>query len=301
MKYLFFLLIMVHFPSVTFGQGAFAPIGAKWNFTSDDEIVLSTSLKDSLLQGRVCRMIKTDTYNRLNNQLIKQDSLFVFEQNDSVYYFNMKYKEFLLLYDFTAAEGDTLGFIAPVDKDSFFMVVDSIVVTTHNDQPVKYFHVSRIDPYGWHFAPFGGIWVAQVGSVHTLFLPESGERVAISFPILVCYQNEKNDSFTFPEFSTYDCQFDIVDATNNPIGEASKVSIFPNPAANLIRIRLNADAAISFPVSYQLFSLNGASILIGQVSKKEWTLDLSGLSSGIYVLKLTDPKNDRYCKKVMIR
>ena len=64
--------------------------------------------------------------------------------------------------------------------------------------------------------------------------------------------------------------------------DASQISVYPNPSTELIMLK----GAIEYPVQYTLFSVDGKLILDGQLNKMNAKIDLSGLSSNVYYLKL---------------
>ena len=70
-------------------------------------------------------------------------------------------------------------------------------------------------------------------------------------------------------------------STNN-FELSSKLSIYPNPTKNLVNLELNG---INF-TKVSLFDLNGRTIQTVNVNSNKTTLDLSGLTSGIYLAKL---------------
>ena len=70
-------------------------------------------------------------------------------------------------------------------------------------------------------------------------------------------------------------------STNN-FELSSKLSIYPNPTKNLVTLALNG---IDF-TKVSLFDLNGRTIQTVNANSNKTTLDLSGLTSGIYLAKL---------------
>ncbi|REG87315.1 chondroitinase-B domain-containing protein [Winogradskyella sediminis] len=76
------------------------------------------------------------------------------------------------------------------------------------------------------------------------------------------------------------------------------ISIYPNPTQGLLNIKLHNDAYIE---SYKLFSVDGRLILNGQTETVNslFTLDLSKVMSGNYILKLSS-SDDKYMSKAII-
>ena len=73
-------------------------------------------------------------------------------------------------------------------------------------------------------------------------------------------------------------------ATNNPI-------IFPNPAENRIRIRIQANDELN----YELFNLSGVLLKKGN----ETDVDLSAIADGVYFLRLTINKSQSKMIKII--
>jgi hypothetical protein len=70
-------------------------------------------------------------------------------------------------------------------------------------------------------------------------------------------------------------------SANSPINDKSNMRIYPNPAVDELFVKRD----INIPVSYQITDLNGRTILYGHMIDK---LDISQLTSGIYILTLTE-------------
>ena len=299
MKKLIFLLVLSSYSFSIYSQGDFAPIGAKWFFPSPEDLSFFYALKDTILQNQNCTMIKSETYE-WDKTLVREDSLFVFEENDSVYYFNQYYDKFILLYDFTAETGDTLGFLVPVpnnsESDSFHIIIDSVKTITINDVPLKHFYVNNFNFSNWHFD--GGIIVENIGSLFTYFLPIKGIYIPELAPVLSCYQNEEQVQVQF--FNAYACIFDILDSVDDLKELPAKVSIHPNPTTGQLHVELTSTKNLSKIIDYELFNLNGKLIYKGQSNTSEWDLDLSFLNKGLYLLKIRDLKEGSIYKKIMV-
>ena len=75
-----------------------------------------------------------------------------------------------------------------------------------------------------------------------------------------------------------------ISVTNNTI------RVYPNPANNLITIDIS-EFAISNNTVIELLNVNGELLKSQLMLKSKTQLDISALSSGIYILKVTDNKN----------
>jgi Secretion system C-terminal sorting domain len=85
---------------------------------------------------------------------------------------------------------------------------------------------------------------------------------------------------------------------NNPFADLkekteSKFELFPNPANNLVTVRLESQT------EYSVVDLSGKVVLSGQLSELNNTIDVSALESGSYLVKL-EIEGSIQCKKLVI-
>lgn len=82
--------------------------------------------------------------------------------------------------------------------------------------------------------------------------------------------------------------------------KASGITVFPNPATDVVNVKF---AEINGDVTLQLFSNDGKQVQSGNanvVAGQSTTVDVSGLASGIYTLRVTGA-NGTYSKKVIVK
>jgi len=70
--------------------------------------------------------------------------------------------------------------------------------------------------------------------------------------------------------------------------------IYPNPAENFIRIETGSEGSKTL----HLLNLDGTVIFKSYFSEQQTIMDLSGLSSGMYLISITSG-NHRYFKKMV--
>jgi len=145
------LLILIVFSCAScFGQ-TFGSQNAKWHYSSSadglapfaSEYFLYEVAKDTTYQNVLAKKIEI-THYRYAGDTLNRDPLYVYEKNDSVFYYNDQQQKYLLLYDFTASVGDTLLFPTPDTNsiDSIFrIVIDSIGTDTISNVLVNTFIV----------------------------------------------------------------------------------------------------------------------------------------------------------------
>ena len=301
MKKLILILVLSSYSCSLFCQGDFAPIGAKWYYVtgidfSVEELIFSTAEKDTLLQNQLCRMITTEYYGA-DEEFRRKDSLYVFEKNDIVFYFNPHYNDFVLLYDFTLETGDTIFFPVPIPEfgiDSFSVVIDKVEIIEENGIALKYFYTkeSSLDYFPTTF-------VENIGNLFSLFLPQGCCTVPGAFLKMVCYEDEKLGKIQLSDgFFCYDSVIDSVDDLKEL---SAKISISPNPTTGQLHIELDFEKSLSNPISYELFNLNGMVVYKGQSDNTEWNLDLSFLNKGLYLLRIRDLKEGSIYKKIVVQ
>lgn len=69
------------------------------------------------------------------------------------------------------------------------------------------------------------------------------------------------------------------------------VSLFPNPANELLTVKANAEL---IGVDYAIFDGNGKQVSAGKLENEETAIYLNGLNSGIYFLQTTSQKKQSY-------
>ncbi|MBK8504001.1 MAG: hypothetical protein IPL46_18415 [Saprospiraceae bacterium] len=97
-----------------------APIGAKWwyNYTmgvSDPSIVIQTmeSIGDTVILNKNCRILKNDVDLNGDGNLAPQSNRFIYQNGDTVFYYNDVLNKFSILYNLAASNGDTLLILEP--------------------------------------------------------------------------------------------------------------------------------------------------------------------------------------------
>lgn len=86
------------------------------------------------------------------------------------------------------------------------------------------------------------------------------------------------------------------DLNQNQFDLIGKITVFPNPTLNRFRVNLNGTFEKCAAV---IFDVNGTKLLMQEMSTiATFEMDLSALSSGIYILKITADQNAYYSKVV---
>ena len=75
-----------------------------------------------------------------------------------------------------------------------------------------------------------------------------------------------------------------------------KLNIYPNPTANQLTVK-----NVPLKSSWKLHSVNGSVITGGLTEKEEFSIDVSGLKSGIYLLRITGSDGNSMIRKVVVK
>lgn len=88
--------------------------------------------------------------------------------------------------------------------------------------------------------------------------------------------------------------------TYAPLGvadnESTAFTMYPNPATERVSIR----SGIGYPLEMQVYDMTGKKLLQATLENENVTADVSGLSSGIYVVAAEDPSGNRHMSKLTI-
>lgn len=199
------------------------------------------------------------------------------EEEQKVWYFSKYYDEETQIYDFTLEVGDTMNIYYD------WMVVDSISSIEINGEDRKHMYFSC---YGQ-----GGLlehWIEGIGSNFGVL--QSGGCFVVGYKtIFLCMSEDGELIYMNPNYSS--CYFNNTEIVelHNP-----KIQVYPNPTKDKINIKKSENVKIE---TITIIDIIGKKLL--EFDKDRNELDLSGLSSGIYLLKLTFG-NDIIIKKIII-
>lgn len=286
----FFLLICGN----TFSQ-TFAPLGAEWhyngggNFPAFSEYLHYKAVKDTLYKGENAKKIEIERFRYIGDS-VQLDPLFVFERNDSVFYYNDQYQRYLLLYDFTASAGDTLFFTIPdtnhiQNNDTLFRVtVDSVKNILVGGKSLKKIYTSPLDNYSFH-----GGYTEYIGS-ELLMLPQTIWLILIHDGPIRCYE----DSAIFINFLSINCKYRIITSLeeNNQLSE--DIEIHPNPVKEHVTI----DAHGYEIAGIELLNVNGQ--LVKKLSPSKDKFDFSDVPNGIYFIQSTTKDQKKFSQKLIV-
>ena len=198
------------------------------------------------------------------------------EEEQKVWYLSRYESEEIQLYDFTLNIGDTVTIWGWEP-----MVVDSISQIEINGEDRKQIYLSTWGQFIEH-------WIEGIGSNFGIL--QSGTSLVVGwYTRFLCMSEDGELIYMNPNYSS--C---YLVSTNIEEFQISRIQVYPNPTSGKINIRNSENVKIE---SISIIDLNGQNLLEFKNDINE--LDLSGLSSGIYLLKLTYQKGEVY-RKIII-
>lgn len=229
---------------------------------------------DTILDGQsYLKLYKSNEENPANWNLW----CFMREENKKVWMKPDLQSPEMLMYDFNALQGDTImiGYQAPDEP----LVVDSIGVTSINGADrIKYY----LSSYNYQET-----WIDGIGSDKGICWSGSANLVGGWFRFL-CLSAGNELVYRNPNYTS--CYL----ITETEEIERSVIRIFPNPANNFLRIENKENATIE---SIVLSDANGQ--FIRQFDPKKNQIDISDITSGLYILKIIH-ENGVWTEKVII-
>lgn len=286
MKYFIVIYITTILAQYVSAQQIFAPIGAKWHYSSpcsgnspDCGYYLFEVIKDTMLLGKSATVLNYS----INGQLVEEAKQILYSDNGRVYYWMND--DFQLLYDYNAHAGDTLtlkmgpSYFTGGDTFGFYkIVIDSVIYTNVSGLNLKkFFNHSLYDitfeGAAWRY--FGPV-MERVGDLgflfgHSVFFPTIDH-----FGWIRCY--EDNDVYYNP--NSVQCDFILGIWENTQI---EKVYVYPNPTRSVLH--LQSEEEVEFKnKSYKIYDMFGNRHAFGIL--QQTSLDVSYLPDGLYVLEI---------------
>lgn len=301
MKIRLFLLFLMFYGGVN-SQTEWAPIGAKWYFNRPSSItndyVVFESKKDSTIQGRVSRIIDV----RLNGtKLVGQE--YIYQNGDSIFYYNLNYNSFFLLYNFSAKAGDTItvhpGKFKPTK--AFFSYDDSITGFKYkilsldsiqiSGQWIKRQKVTLLKNGLWGFSkPDGKDYyiLNKIGSLAYFFGVQSGITPEDNLSMCRCY-SDSDFEFKNP---LWDSECDLIS-----VYVASKILnnnvVYPNPFDDQLNILMTEPIE-----SVEIINVNGLKLQVTHPNKESVIINTTMLNKGCFLLRVIT-KHHVYSKKLI--
>ncbi len=131
-----------------------------------------------------------------------------------------------------------------------------------------------------------------------IYISDIEKGIIMKSPNEQCWRGTLDNSgnLTFTQITCPD--EDGVSTASTLESNSQDISVFPNPAEDQVTVSL--DNSIQGKVNYSIYSTGGAFVDAGKMDTDNPTIDVASLSKGLYILELTDKKNNKlYTQKLV--
>ncbi len=289
------LFLTLTFCIITLSVSAqsFAPIGAKWYYSSaelgagpnDAAYYLYESQKEINVFGHPGKIISVTYYRsfyKFHGDTVILPPVYIYQSFDTVFYFNNVYHRYFPLYVFNVKKGDTINYHCP--EVPLFKPNDTIVksvIDSVTDFIVGSDTLKRVWSHEIGAFSFWGGYIEKMGS-RLLMLHQPQMVIPEWDGPLRCY-SDSDISYNATQFP---CDYRMkvgMEEIENPIG----LLIYPNPSANQINVHINSNRKHTFII----YNLMGQVIKNGVLESELIKIDIDDLKSGIYSFELKSINN----------
>lgn len=300
MKQTLIVLILVGISLQNFAQD-FAPVGAEWHwderfaFSGNIDFIKFQSEKDTLINDKICKKIIKRHKIFCND---RPDVEYLFTRNDTVFFLDTIFNSFQILYDFNAQTNDSWIILIKDetnDIDSLTITVDSTGYQEINDSVLEVLYVTYYKNDEEWPQTYSSKIIEGIGDVQYMFnwLPFAGIVCDANYSNgLRCYQDSV---FGFYSTGIADsCDYTFIWTGTEQSNNKNLISIYPNPAAEKIRIEIPQKVNLEFRITDFLGKVHLQNDFSESIS-----IDLSDLSKGIYLISVYENRKLIGTKKIM--
>jgi hypothetical protein len=297
-KFIFLLFFIIPFQLVAQSDLGFAPVGAKWHYTTyysgaiDHTVYKST--KDTLINGSLCSVITITGNTALQNAASLPNYYISHYDSNRVYWLNFSSGELELLYDFNADIGDTWQVVAQCLRtqspylDTITFTVDSVYYDSINGQSLKFLELTFPDRSGGN----GYLLIAEyLGGVSRPFPDDliCGGMIHFWFGGLRCYEDSIIGS------NVWHSPCDIFVGLSE---EELKQNLLINPVPADLHLDIRTNESI-----YQVIlrNLSGQKVKMLSVNNNSCRLNTENVPNGFYLLEIVTKKGIIQSRKVIIQ
>lgn len=256
--------------------------------------------KDTTYHGQQAKKIERMHF-RYAGDSVSWKPLYLFDRNDSVFYYNEHYQRYILLYDFSANVGDTLRFYVPdtafvntfnLPDSTFRLLVDSIGMEVHGTTQLRSFYTRQLDGIGYNRRGSSSAlsYVEKVGSLDRM-LPQYETAILSHDGPLRCYED---DSIYVKYTNLSTCDYRIISSLEENKMMSSLFTVSPNPINDFAQLEI-ANVVVK---SIELLDIKGR--LVKEFHLDDKKLDFQNVSNGVYFLKVRTQDNEEMSKKLVV-
>jgi hypothetical protein len=322
-SFLYFMMAfmgLLNLPVLATAQADFAPIGAKWHYSSGtynvgpsalhfQGYVFQESVSDTVINGITARKLQR-TYSTRNTQNTifsgPISSIYIYATADTIFSYNVDSNRFMPLYIFNVAVGDTLTHhsigapVYPLFVNTWQTVVDSIRYPVFNGKQVKAVYHHEVSPIaGWGSSPYYQYFGQLQGEWGIYYQQPALPEDYYTRYGLRCYQD---DSFDV-HFANASMACDSVPPGPTSIADVDflsrKLSVYPNPATDQVTIMLDGIAI----QSVEVLDMLGRRVLLQEykAGTNKTMTDLSNVSKGTYILRINTKDQGSVYRKIVLK
>ena len=198
---------------------------------------------------------------------------YIYEDGARVYWWNKRWNEFSMIYNFAAEEGDEWRILGSGNEGYITVHVDSVSEVVLEGKTYRMLQVSDENDY------FSGNILCGVGHLTSFFPEKHRQNNDFEVDHLRCYWQDDN---LVLKFGNEDC--DAIHSVINTVDEINTEGflVYPNPTDGLLYIVETQNFA-SLPLEYRITNLMGQTLMTGTVSE---TIDVSTLPIGMYFITI---------------
>lgn len=308
--YVLILLLLIPGKYLYAQIDSFAPVGAVWHHDATSSVYRCSSVKDTLILGQHCRKIVqkalTDTaLSKYGLRLLDQETIYVYNNEDTVFLYNRSRNAFSPLYVFNVVAGDTVELpVMPAQcvyyidtvKSACKYVVDSVKMVDYDGQALKTVF-GRMLPakpksVGWQSWSDTSFAYAQVlGSIRTGLLPfcrgcyYTAEMDCGFTSGIRCYQSGTRNI----KLKSGDCDRGF-SVSVSEVSLTAAISVFPNPVSEKLSLRI---PAARFGNLY-IYNHMGGELLRRELYSTETEIAAKEWPSGLYFIRIDDGQRTLY-------
>ena len=270
------------------------------NNNSQQSLKDSTYWKTYDIDTRTNR-IKYTSLTFLNGDTMIQDAVYkklfiddegycgaIRESGSKVYANNLIYFESNitegLLYDFSVNVGDTIrsAISAGILSDSPIVTKIDTVLLYNNEKRKRIYLFDGAD-----------IWIEGIGSIYGFLSPALFHATNYTATYLVCFKQDDEIKFKNDTLCNYNCCNTEIDMELEYNISSNSFNYYPNPTTGIINIEF-----VKANNTFEIINASGQRVFSDETSEKNYNLDTSDFSSGLYFLKVKN-KNNVWIKKVI--
>ncbi len=307
----------------------FAPVGAEWWIKEPMEYADSTrhkvlhcySAEEVTYQGQICRKVDIFSFNYrpeldLDNSIFLK-SEYVYNNDDTVFYYSNRYNKFVPLYIFNVNADDTLSFYVPEHLEQyttdtiFQVIVDSVYYMQLDSVQLQTVVLKQLDTnsnigLGSNILNIAGYYSERIGAPKAIAFISHDTLNASTIdtlpPGVVCYSNSWQGFQAVYNYNPYPntntgCYYPIVwipGASNREIKfSMSDISIFPNPTTDYFTIK-----KLSATIDIKGLTIRDITGKVIKTVKPTYInhYSIADLTTGMYIVEIATQEGNAYLK-----